>query len=224
MTSPLTDLEARLSALEDKHADEQADEQADEEEPATLLQMIDIDPVAATFMMPYVAYAAFAPFVVPAFAVGTAMAAAAAAMGDTSLERGGDGFDALPSLEMQVAGEGEPVRFRSFAELEKSLPPAPPPLYFYPWGLAIGSAYFAAAVGKAAAAAGAAQRLWAPLLPFAAANAAAKPAETTPVLPTPVDAPTAWYWASLWYLHGVSYYALLVQLHYSYAWWCWSSL
>ena len=229
VSTPISDLEARLSALEEKHADKAADEahepdeEASEEEEPAMLQVV--DPVTATFMMPYVAYATVAPFVVPAFAVGTAMAATAAAMGEKSLERGD--FDAFPSLEMQVAGEEEPIQFRSLAELEKFLPLAPPPLLFYPWGLAIGSAYFAATVeattAVATTAAAAFQSMWAPFFPYAAANAAAKPVETAPVSPKTADALKTWYWSSLWYFHMASYYWLFWQLQ-SYLWMYWGSI
>ena len=224
MSSPMSDLEARLSALEEKHADndaEEADEEASDEEPAFLQA---IDPVTASFMMPYVAFATVASFIVPAFAVGTAMAVTSAAMAEKSLERGD--FDAFPSLEMQVAGEAEPVQFRSFEELEKFLPLAPLPLFFYPWGLAIGSAYFAATVEAtkevAATAADAVQKFWAPFFPFAAANAAAKPVETAPVGAKPTDALKTWYWTSLWYFHMASYYWLFWQSQ-SYFWMYWAS-
>ena len=118
------------------------------------------------------------------------------------------------------------IQFRSSRRAREILPLAPP-LLFYPWGLAIGSAYFAATVeattAVATTAAAAFQSMWAPFFPYAAANAAAKPVETAPVSPKTTDALKTWYWSSLWYFHMASYYWLFWQLQ-SYLWMYWGSI
>ena len=125
----------RAQQEEDLEEEDEAEEEEEEEETGmAMLQMIDpvVDPYTATVLaMPWGPWGAYVyAGIYPVF-MGAAMAKAA----QQDLERDG-AVASLPSLEVEMPGSARPVSFRKFAELEKFLPVAPLPLFFYPWGRA----------------------------------------------------------------------------------------
>lgn len=206
------DLEKRLQSLEDGEREELLSDE--EEERSAMLQVGEmfVDP----FLLNWGAWNWFVGAGV-ATAWWTATAAAAAAKdAKTDMERAEVVF---PSLEMKVANRAKPIRFRTPSDLEMFLPAALP-LVFYPWGLAIGTTYFATATATAAAfvegttkAVDTAVKAGWPFFPWYPFSKDASKSWS--------GRAESWYWNALFMWHVMTYWYLVWQTS-GYFWMYWN--
>lgn len=143
---------------DDVKGDEEEDVKSDEDEEQMMLQLNEgvggvgqVVPPVVPFAMAWAPWAAYAAAGVAVnFAVGATLAGAGAASVSHSVSKTST-QDLETMLEVQVPTRTRPVRFQRAADLEAFMPAAlATSVLFFPWGLAVGSVYYAATLGATA--------------------------------------------------------------------------